>query len=63
MKELTKEEATARIKEGKPVIWQAADCGHLTKRVWKIDGKELCPECMLASMNEGGPEERIGDSC
>lgn len=40
----------------------AADCGHKTKRVWKFRDKELCSECMLTLMNEGGPEERCGDS-
>ena len=32
--------------------WIAADCGHVTGRVWKLNGKELCGDCMLRVMNE-----------
>lgn len=31
-------------------------------RSWKMDGRQLCGDCMLRRMNAGGPEERIGDS-
>jgi len=45
-------------------LWVAADCGHVTRRVWKMDGLELCGDCMLRRMNagdSGAPEDGYGD--
>ena len=35
----------------------AADCGHVTERIWTIGDKELCSECMLRIMNKDTYDE------
>jgi hypothetical protein len=35
----------------------AKDCGHATDRIWTVDDKELCSECMLRIMNKDTYDE------
>jgi hypothetical protein len=34
-----------------------ADCGHFTERIWVMNNKEVCSECMLREMNRDTYDE------